>query len=523
MSFRDSNESFPDTSDSPLINWVNYGIIRLIFDYAPLELRKRYVGDESFVSTPFTAFNVLCRQRRSIDFLVVTMKANNWLRVILIFIAFNFNVESVFAAWTITTIADNQTQMPGHTENFLQFPSTAVIIDNGQVVFKGIDGGLDWDQWQGIYSYQNGSITIVADKNTAMQGDPDERNFVGFGAPSLDNGNILFGAINPYTPVNWGLYLKTNSGISKVVDFYTSMPEIGGFFNISYTSSHRDIQNTDLVFTSGGEDYLWSKIGGTLDLIADRSTTIPGKAVPFNNFRYPNFGLNGIVFTGEDNTNYEGLFLYDNGTIETLIDTDTAIPYMESRTFDSFWTSCSDTNSVYFHSQNVPVSGQYCEGIYSLADGVLEPIVDWRTAMPDREGYFDQISGNFSHDRDNVAFLGRKRYATPAQQYNLYAIFDGHLSLVFELVDMLSCSAFSNGQIVFVAQNTLYLAEYTPPGCEGADYVEDGFVDGNDLSYFAENWLGDLAYTDIAPEISDGIVNFADFAILAKYWQCQCE
>jgi formylglycine-generating enzyme required for sulfatase activity len=57
------------------------------------------------------------------------------------------------------------------------------------------------------------------------------------------------------------------------------------------------------------------------------------------------------------------------------------------------------------------------------------------------------------------------------------------------------------------------------------DFTWDGQVDGADLELFASQWLQSSFYQlcDIAPAPGgDGIVDFLDFAILAKYWRKDC-
>jgi hypothetical protein len=53
-----------------------------------------------------------------------------------------------------------------------------------------------------------------------------------------------------------------------------------------------------------------------------------------------------------------------------------------------------------------------------------------------------------------------------------------------------------------------------------ADFNTDGIVDIADLTEMSLWWLSDNGDYDIAPLGGDGIVNFKDFAVLAKQWQC---
>ena len=66
----------------------------------------------------------------------------------------------------------------------------------------------------------------------------------------------------------------------------------------------------------------------------------------------------------------------------------------------------------------------------------------------------------------------------------------------------------------------VYLIKLCPDGTLSADFNCDGTVYYEDLDILASEWLQPpvMLFTDIAPELGDGIVNGFDFAALANYW-----
>lgn len=50
------------------------------------------------------------------------------------------------------------------------------------------------------------------------------------------------------------------------------------------------------------------------------------------------------------------------------------------------------------------------------------------------------------------------------------------------------------------------------------DFTRDGRVDFEDFAMFAESWLAEEEFIDIAPDEPDGIVNFLDFSAFAQHW-----
>jgi hypothetical protein len=95
----------------------------------------------------------------------------------------------------------------------------------------------------GVYKYQNGTLTVVADGSTAIPGHPVDPNnpqqarFVDLGhVVSLSGNDVAFQGGNPYT--GWyGVYRTSNGAVQKVADPGTTIPGTSdNFFVWSFVS-----------------------------------------------------------------------------------------------------------------------------------------------------------------------------------------------------------------------------------------------------------------------------------------------
>ena len=87
------------------------------------------------------------------------------LRVVVLALTFLFtNSQTWGGRFVFTKIADRGTQMPGSFENFVGFGGPS--IDGGNLSFEGIGVGGE----RGIYSYFDGSLARIADSTTPLPG-----------------------------------------------------------------------------------------------------------------------------------------------------------------------------------------------------------------------------------------------------------------------------------------------------------------------------------------------------------------
>lgn len=119
---------------------------------------------------------------------------------------------------TLVKIADTNTASPSDpSNNFSALGNPS--ISGGTVVFHaqtpGFRPGIFDD---GIYSYDGGSLHIVADRSS-HPGDPTGA-FSAFGDPSISGNNVAFGASfapNDHSPFTTGLFVSLDGVIEEII------------------------------------------------------------------------------------------------------------------------------------------------------------------------------------------------------------------------------------------------------------------------------------------------------------------
>jgi hypothetical protein len=174
----------------------------------------------------------------------------------------------------LTRVIDGQTVVPngsGGTFNNMQPPT----VRGERVAFSAWETG---DAQRGVYSWQNNSVSIIADRSTPMPQGPG--TFTGFDSNiSLDSGRVVFSA---FRDSFWGIYAHTQaSGLTRLYDNNTLVPSSGLPFSITARASasggHVAFYGGDGVTVTG----VYSDVSGMLAAIADTNTEIPGSPGAF--------------------------------------------------------------------------------------------------------------------------------------------------------------------------------------------------------------------------------------------------
>ncbi len=219
----------------------------------------------------------------------------------------------------LKVIADHYTPIPGGTENFngLSAPS----LDSGNVAFAG-SGSFDEQQGiynqAGIYIKAGDELRVVADRNTLIPGGTG--NFIFFGNPSLDNGNVAFEGYggSSFPPSQQGIYIKVGNKLKLVADRDTSIPGgAGNFATLGYPS----LDKGDIAFVGSDSSFrggIYANFGDKLKVIADRNTPIPGGTGNFIGFSAPSLDSGNVAFAGGDPTQ-PGLYTTLGGSLRKVI------------------------------------------------------------------------------------------------------------------------------------------------------------------------------------------------------------
>ncbi|MFM9994272.1 MAG: hypothetical protein ACKVU4_00565 [Phycisphaerales bacterium] len=214
----------------------------------------------------------------------------------------------------LLNVADFQTPVPGGSGgNF--FPFGRPSLENGRVVFQAAEfpaGGQN-----GIYSWQSGALSIIADKSTLIPGGAG--TFTNFFDCSLDQGRLAFsaeGASNQH-----GLYLADTGGaLTRLYDSNTVVPggNGGGFTFLSRVS----LSGESVAFWAlgGGQEGFYTDVGGSLDFIVHSGTLAPGTpGAVFTGFGDIALDNGVVAFQASLSNGLIGVFSTHTGSVQRII------------------------------------------------------------------------------------------------------------------------------------------------------------------------------------------------------------
>lgn len=177
--------------------------------------------------------------------------------------------QAVSASWPYTP----GTTIPGSSVTFTRVGPPS--ISAGAVAFAGM-GGIDAATAKfGIYTNLGGSLTTVADLQTAAPGSTGTFGYFDETTVSMRGNAVIFSATD--SDGKWGVYRSQNGMLEKLVNADTTPPSPlsgeppnapFGYF------SDTDYRNGNLVFQSGSGIFM-RKTDGSLVTIVNINTPIP--------------------------------------------------------------------------------------------------------------------------------------------------------------------------------------------------------------------------------------------------------
>lgn len=350
--------------------------------------------------------------------------------------------EAEAVSFTFEKIVDTSTPIPGGTSTFKGFDFVELSLDNGDMAFAA---GNDQKGIGGVYTSIAGELNVVADMNTSIPG--GTTTFEVVGSPSLDDGNVAFsggGLLNEYFYFEeQGIYTNIGGKLNVVADTNTPVPgDISTFADSSYSPS---LDDGNVAFTgvgsNGDVNGVYTSIDGELDVVADANTTVPGGKNTFERVRFPSLDDGNVAFEGESfgESGFQyGIYTNIGGTLNVIADRNTPIPG-GTGTFEYLNSPSLSDESVAFSGgifdqdtsgRNVPVG----RGIYTSTGGVLNVIADTSTPIPDGTGIFEAFTTP-SLDNGSVAFLGYEGLLDPdALEYEQRGIYTNLDSVLVEVI-----------------------------------------------------------------------------------------
>ena len=358
---------------------------------------------------------------------------------------------------TFTKIIDTNMPIPGGTGNFtfLERPS----LSNGTTAFVGLGSAGQI----GVYK-SNGTLEVVADTNTAVPlGTGGFISFEPAPGPSISNGTVAFVGTGGGRS---GIYSSNNGTLEVVADTFTAIPGIPSLLFETFRSP--SISNDTIVFL--GEDFTgfvgqWIYAGnGTLDVVANFSSAIPGGTGNFTDVRGPSISNDTIAFVGDGDNQQKGIYTNNNGAIAVVADKTMAIPGGTGN-YRNFGNHTSISNgTIAFHGFSL-----FEQGIYT-SNGTLNVVADTNMAIPGGTGNFVAFD-NISISNGTTAFtaLGLNN------QRGIYIHLNGNLDKVIDVSDTLDGKSIlslifrndslDNDKLAFLANFSdgsrgIYLAEF---------------------------------------------------------------
>ncbi len=303
--------------------------------------------------------------------------------------------------WSFTRIADWNTFVPGSSAPFRIFNLPS--IRDGHVGFAGFSDTMGGPS--GVYSGSGGALSTIADSGTAIPGGTG--SFTGFAMaegswPSMSGSATAFIGDGFGTSfIQRGIYLREGGALTRVVDRATPMPNGGGanFFNIWNPS----LENGRVAFAGwaldNGQRGVYSWENGTLSVIADKSTPIPGGSGTFTNIFDCALDQGRLAFSALGSSGQSGLYLADQGFgITRIYDTNTSIPG-GGGSFTFLGRVAPSDGRIAFYGQG---PGQ--EGFYADVGGQLAVVADHDTPAPGLPGVVFSGFGDIALDHGILAF-----------------------------------------------------------------------------------------------------------------------
>jgi hypothetical protein len=329
-------------------------------------------------------------------------------------------------SFTFTKIVDTNTPIPGGVGNFVAFG--APVFDGTTVAFWA--PGLCFCSSQiGVYASTGGSLQKLADSNTPIPGSVG--NFDNFNEAEIRGGTVAFFGANGF--VSSGIYASSGGSLTRVADLNTAVPD--GIGNFQYFVPEVAVDDGRVLFTGLGSFStagLYSFAAGSLTTVVDFNMVMPGSGIPFGGFFGPAARAGNLAFGAFGSFNpfsTQGLFTLIDGSLATVVDMNTPIPG-GSGNFAFFGNPSFDGSNVAFIGFDSTFT---LHGIY-VADstGALGVIANTTTPAPGGTGHFVQF---FDPAIDNgvVVFVGIDEIGMSA----IYRAVGGVLTRVIGSGDML--------------------------------------------------------------------------------------
>jgi hypothetical protein len=293
----------------------------------------------------------------------------------------------------------------------------------------------------------------IADTQTVPPG--GHGSFILFRAPAFDGERVGFRAS---VSGGEGIYVGDGASIERVTDPGTPIPGGSGSFTRFRDPAIDSGTVAFLGFGAGGQEGVYSNVGGSLAVIADTGTTIPERSSRFGSFIGASVDAGTVVFAGSRFPFVApfGVYATDGGAIGKIVDDRTSLPAPVGVPDRVFVSPEALRGALAFQGLRLGITGD--AAILVDSGNTLVSFVDTEDERPDAPGVrFNGFSG-YSFDGEVVAFRSRATdasealYTSDGRSIDFVAGFDTPVPGGSGSFQRLSDPAVSDGKIAFVGE-----------------------------------------------------------------------
>jgi hypothetical protein len=285
------------------------------------------------------------------------------------------------------------------------------------------------------------SFTKIADSNTVVPGAPSSfYRFSSFFDPSIDDGTVVFRAVANVVTF-FGIYISEDGALDVLADRSTPIPGGGGtgkFTSLdipSLSGSTVAFRGSSFRSASSSQAGNYTIEGDLVSVVADKNTVAPGGISPFNSF-FGRASIEGgtVAFNGFTTGGVEGIYRRTNGLLDLVADSTTPIPGGTGNFKFLEGYAAGDEGKVAFIGT---VTNRFREveqqGVYASVENSLSVIADLNTPIPEGSGNFAKFDSTPSLDGDAVTFRGLGLDESGRfTQVGLYKSLNGSLSMIVD-------------------------------------------------------------------------------------------
>lgn len=263
----------------------------------------------------------------------------------------NTGYNAIFLFPGGTRILDRNTAYPGYP---VPHPSNVVglaTLDSGRVAMTLRGSSLAPAQPSAICVYQGGAVSLIVKEGDFIPGTTTKFSaFDGFTRPYAEGGTVVFAGRGTGRA---GIFEWDGGGLRVVVDQSTPAPQ-GGTLGSTFDPRGVVKQGRDFAFITGSSaNQLYKLVNGTLTLVANNQTPMPGGVGKFAIIDYPTLRDGHVVFVGWRDSQFSppreyGIYTDVTGTIEPIVDLHTDFGGKTAHTFSMNTGKAWVGDSVYF-------------------------------------------------------------------------------------------------------------------------------------------------------------------------------